>query len=279
MINKIGSNHRLDYHQISLHEDFRTSSQMLVDIRQETVERMRVDSNLEEPERTRIAGRAEELIQSLEEIALEAAESIHLMSTPEGEVDALQSTDYLQQELVRTGILIRLKEWKSRHDLHAKHISRESGGKVDTGSSEKSVYEIIVRNLREDLSGLSEESECFRALLIIKEIQNRRGVMSLTFLATPVSSIRNLTATVVSSAIFFGVTTGVTLGVASTGIQYASNGIDKWTMSQKLSVPEKNALDTIYAYEKKDRGMLILLMAKAGVSGNIEDLLSARASA
>ena len=224
--------------------------------------------------RTDLAHRAMDQVTDLQAQVALVARSISQISTAEGTVDIQAGEKYVAQEVLRELFLDDTVGWMKRHRLH---LSSAEGavGKVNMpkGNTEQIIWAQTKNVLEGNLSNLSIEEEIMRSISILFEIRMQRERMWLAFCAAPIHSIKAVATTVASTVALLGIGAGLSIGLATTGAQYAHNGYGNIRQRRKFSRPECNAQKFLRTNSYTHRSYILHCMDKLKIYGNVEELI------
>jgi len=229
---------------------------------------------LEPEERTDLAHRAMEQVTDLQDQVALLAANISMVSTTEGTVDIHAGEQYLAQEVLREQFLDDTMGWIKRHRLHLSSAEGTVGkANMPTGNTEQIIWVETKNVLEGDLSNLSTEEEIMRSISILSEIRMQRERMRFAFYAAPMNSIKAVATTVASTVALLGMSAGLSLGLATTGAQYAHRGYGNIRQRRKFSRPECNAQKFLQAKSYTHRSLILHCMAKLEIYENVEELI------
>lgn len=225
-------------------------------------------------DRTDLADRAIGQVTDLQEKVVFLAGNISQISTAAGTVDIQAGEQYLGQEVLREECLDEAMSWRKRNRLYLLSAQQEVGKEnMPTGNTEQIIWVETKNVLEGDLSNLSTEEEIMRSISILSEIRMQRERMRFAFYAAPMHSIKAVATTVASTVALLGMSAGLSLGLATTGAQYAHRGYGNIRQRRKFSRPECNAQKFLQAKSYTHRSLILHCMAKLEIYENIEELI------
>lgn len=228
-------------------------------------------------DRTALSDRATGQVDDLKGQVQTVGENVLRISTAAGSVDPTAGADYLEQELLRESLVEDLFGWLNRYKMYREYIVETLGDKAPRGNTEVGICGETLRILHGDLSDLSEEEEILRAAAILAEVQKQREQMGAALYAAPVHSLKAVAASIVSTVACFGVSAGVSLGLATTGAQYAHKGYDNFRQGRKLALPERNAKKLLRERFYSHRTCVQQCLSQLDIRGNPAEVVGYQA--
>lgn len=265
----------LDSRQREVSEEFEAHADTLEKVAEIRHEDCKNIWRLTEPLNSEMATKMSTSITDFESVCRDISESIHTISTREGEVFPENSREYLEQEIKREVYREAMKKWRKNHVSIRDYGNDVSKVEFDRmGTTEFVIYKLGIRDLSNDLSNLDENDECLRASLILGEIQRERRRLVHSLVTSPMQLGKEIGSTVLISMASLGASWGVIAGASMTGASVATCGVKNWRKAGLLSGPEKDC-KKIIAKNVADgnKSHLQDCFARAGIKKSPEDVI------
>lgn len=185
-----------------------------------------------------------------------------------------QPTLLLRHQQERFDHIESLQEWNARYDLHQRYrCVEEASQKAVLSSQYHDIVDESIIALRAPLADLSVEQKLRESCVILGEIHRQRASLRRRLLTAPVSSLRQAAITAGSTAITAGMTAGALMALLTTGGSYCYEWRSTHVQSCKLPPIEQQCLTNIETHINRDRQLIMVFLAEAGIHAHPEELL------